>query len=96
MLPNFQPLPNAFELFGVDFLVCHEAPTKPEGPRFSLKLLEINAEPAIEMTGPRLRWILEDLFTAACEACVAPFFTAFAERLERLRMCLDIRLHKEC
>ena len=38
------------------------------------RLLEVNAEPAIEMTGPRLTWVLEDLFKAVAEACVEPFF----------------------
>ncbi|KAL1690355.1 tubulin-tyrosine ligase family-domain-containing protein [Schizophyllum commune] len=73
---HFQPIPNAFELFGVDFLVQHNptagstAGTQP----FLVKLLEINAEPAIELTGPRLAWILEDLFVAIGKRCVQPFF----------------------
>ncbi|KAL0580313.1 putative tubulin--tyrosine ligase pby1 [Marasmius crinis-equi] len=70
---NFQPLPNAFELFGVDFLVTHSA-NDPE--RWQVQLLEINAEPAIELTGPRLKWILEDLFIAMAEVCVKPFTDA--------------------
>ncbi|KAL1741482.1 tubulin-tyrosine ligase family-domain-containing protein [Schizophyllum fasciatum] len=100
---HFQPVPNAFELFGVDFLVQHNphadaparrgsqhAPSEPPNPNlnpspklnaaqfpprpFLVKLLEINAEPAIELTGPRLAWILKDLFVAIGERCVAPFF----------------------
>ncbi|KAJ8084194.1 putative tubulin--tyrosine ligase pby1 [Marasmius tenuissimus] len=67
---NFQPLPNAFELFGVDFLVTH---TTNDAGRWQVKLLEINAEPAIELTGPRLKWILEDLFIAMAKVCVRPF-----------------------
>jgi hypothetical protein len=39
-----------------------------------VKLLEINAEPAIELTGPRLTWILEDLFVSIAKVCVEPFF----------------------
>lgn len=46
----------------------------PEIPDLQVNLLEINAEPAIELTGPRLTWILEDLFVAIREACVEPFF----------------------
>lgn len=38
-----------------------------------MKLLEINAEPAIELTGPRLTWILEDLFVSIATVCVKPF-----------------------
>ncbi|KAF8807556.1 tubulin-tyrosine ligase [Phlegmacium glaucopus] len=70
---HFQVLPNAFELFGVDFLVSH-APSYTSCP-FQTKLLEINSEPAIELTGPRLTWILEDLFDSIAETCVTPFFT---------------------
>lgn len=40
-----------------------------------MKLLEVNAEPAIELTGPRLTWILEDLFVSIAKVCVEPFFT---------------------
>ncbi|KAJ7630636.1 tubulin-tyrosine ligase [Roridomyces roridus] len=68
---HFQPIPNAFELFGIDFLVT-DSPTA--SPRFQVKLLEINSEPAIELTGPRLSWILRDLFVAISRTCVVPFF----------------------
>ena len=69
-LGNSQPLDNAFELFGVDFLVEH---IQSPDPQFRVKLLEINAEPAIELTGPRLTWVLEDLFSAMARVCVEPF-----------------------
>ena len=69
-----QALPNAFELFGVDFLVVHD--DSSEKFPFGVKLLEVNAEPAIELTGPRLSWILEDLFVAIGKTCVEPFFSA--------------------
>lgn len=42
-------------------------------PPFQVKILEINAEPAIELTGPRLTWILEDLFVSIAKVCVGPF-----------------------
>ncbi|KAL1677618.1 tubulin-tyrosine ligase family-domain-containing protein [Schizophyllum commune] len=73
---HFQPIPNAFELFGVDFLVQHNptAGSTAGSQPFLVKLLEINAEPAIELTGPRLAWILEDLFVAIGKRCVQPFF----------------------
>ncbi|KAJ7275351.1 tubulin-tyrosine ligase family-domain-containing protein [Mycena haematopus] len=76
---HFQPLPNAFELFGVDFLVTDSPGIQP---RFRVSLLEINAEPAIELTGPRLSWILQDLFTVICQVCVEPFFNAKSEELD--------------
>lgn len=44
------------------------------GSRFDVHLLELNAEPAIELTGERLTWILEDLFKAIALVCVEPFF----------------------
>ncbi|KAJ6627243.1 tubulin-tyrosine ligase [Mycena sp. CBHHK59/15] len=72
---HFQPLQNAFELFGVDFLVTDSTVSNTSRPRFQAKLLEINAEPAIELTGPRLSWILQDLFTAIGKVCVEPFFS---------------------
>jgi len=75
---HFQALPNAFELFGVDFLVSH-APSNTSCP-FQPKILEINSEPAIELTGPRLTWILEDLFDSITETCVTPFFTEKRDR----------------
>ncbi|KAF7310674.1 hypothetical protein HMN09_00610300 [Mycena chlorophos] len=66
-----QPVPNCFELFGVDFLVTHA----PFAARpFQVSILEVNAEPAIELTGPRLSWILRDLFINIHKVCVTPFF----------------------
>lgn len=93
-----QPLPNAFELYGADFLVSHE----PVG--FQVKLLEMNSEPAIELTGPRLTWILEDLFKAIGIVCVQPFVRRTShegssvslkvgETLHNLRKCLDSKVH---
>ena len=81
--------------------MCHEG-AREEGSRFSVKLLEINAEPAIEMTGERLQWILEDLFEAISRTCVASFFSLDVdEAVERngdkrmlLRKCLDVSLHR--
>ena len=67
-------MPNAFELYGVDFLVADNQPNENGSGRFQVKLLEINSEPAIELTGPRLTWILEDLFKTIAQNCVAPFF----------------------
>lgn len=44
-------------------------------PLLRVQLLEINSEPAIELTGQRLTWILEDLFIAIGKVCLTPFFT---------------------
>jgi hypothetical protein len=63
---------------------------------FQVKLLEINSEPAIELTGRRLHGILEDLFVAIEEVAVSPFFrqnaVPNAEELvvpRHLRKCLE-------
>ncbi|KAH7883734.1 tubulin-tyrosine ligase family-domain-containing protein [Phlebopus sp. FC_14] len=97
---HFQPLPNAFELYGIDFLVSHEPTNCTASDRslcLQVKLLEINAEPAIELTGPRLSWILEDLFKSIGRVCIQPFFDKAAnvddwgvgEVRYDLRKCLD-------
>ncbi|KZT06869.1 uncharacterized protein LAESUDRAFT_743194 [Laetiporus sulphureus 93-53] len=99
MSVHFQPLPNAFELYGVDFLVTN-VPC-PSLPKFQVNLLEVNSEPAIELTGPRLTWILEDLFRAIGRVCVAPSFGAsqvgdgkweVGQTRELLRKCLDMEV----
>jgi len=93
---HFQPLVNAFELFGIDFLVEH---TELPEPQFRVKLLEINAEPAIELTGPRLTWVLEDLFNAIARVCVEPFVRdvpveawPVGQTRHHLRKCLGTRV----
>ncbi|PCH33551.1 tubulin-tyrosine ligase [Wolfiporia cocos MD-104 SS10] len=102
MSVHFQPLPNAFELYGVDFLVTHNV-SSPISRKFQVHLLEVNSEPAIELTGPRLTWILEDLFRAIGKVCVTPFFTSSDQRdnqtkwevgemREALRKCLDVEV----
>lgn len=50
---NFQPLDNAVEIFGVDFLVNED---------FGVKLLEVNAYPDFKQTGEALRPVIEQLF----------------------------------
>ena len=63
---DFQPLPNAFEIFGVDFLV---------DARSHAWLLEINAFPDFGQTGPSLREkVISPLMRAAVETAVLPFF----------------------
>ncbi|GLB36304.1 putative tubulin-tyrosine ligase family protein [Lyophyllum shimeji] len=76
---HFQPLPNAFELYGIDFLVAYSAAPGTGVPKFQVKLLEMNAEPAIELTGPRLTWILEDLFISIGKVTVEPFLRGIEE-----------------
>ncbi|KAH8100635.1 tubulin-tyrosine ligase family-domain-containing protein [Cristinia sonorae] len=94
MSVHFQTLPNAFELYGIDFLVTHSSNSDR---RFQVQLLEVNSEPAIELTGPRLTWILQDLFQAIAQTCVEPFFKGSSqggewrvgEVRQHLKKCLD-------
>lgn len=95
---HFQTLPNAFELFGADLLLTWNFRGQGK-PSFQISLLELNAEPAIHLTGPRLDWILKELFSEIAETCVAPFFPqVHVETAQRkgdkscLRSCLDVQV----
>lgn len=93
-----QPLPNAFEVFGADLLITHS-----EGGSFQVNILELNAEPAIELTGARLNWILEEFFHGIAEVCVKPFLFPDEDNKTNdwkvgetrcgLRKCLDVQVH---
>jgi len=74
---HFQAVPNAFEIFGADLLVTHGL-----GAAFQVTILELNAEPAIELTGARLGWILDDLFKGVANVCVADFFAPTPSSIE--------------
>jgi hypothetical protein len=89
-----KPLPNAFELFGVDFLITHQSSSK-----LQVHLLEFNAEPAIELTGPRLTWVLEDLFNSIAKVVVEPFVEGtnaeswnIGEIKNHLRKCVEVEV----
>lgn len=98
MSVHFQPLPNAFELYGIDFLVTQSSnPTSFK--RYQVQILEVNSEPAIELTGPRLTWVLEDLFKAMARNFVSPFLRpneeqawAVGEVRNNLRKCLEVEI----
>ncbi|TID24936.1 putative tubulin--tyrosine ligase C12B10.04 [Venturia nashicola] len=65
MMVHFQTLPNAFELFGLDFMV------DKHGTSY---LLEVNAFPDFKQTGDDLKQIIEDLFADVVEVAIKPFF----------------------
>lgn len=66
MMVHFQTLPNAFELFGVDFMV-DEAGT--------VWLLELNAYPDFAQTGEELKEaVVGRLFEETVDVAVKPFF----------------------
>ncbi|KAI7159445.1 TTL-domain-containing protein [Hortaea werneckii] len=94
---HFQPLPNAFEIFGVDFLV-----DATEGKAW---LMEINAFPDFAQTGAELKEdLVGGLFEEVVELVVRPFFfgddgeegTGKGEQGERgngrMVKCLDVDL----
>ncbi|GAA5980704.1 hypothetical protein JCM10908_001743 [Rhodotorula pacifica] len=62
---SFQPLPNAFEIFGVDLLV---------DDNFGVSLLEINACPDFGQTGADLQEVIDHLFACTIDVAVRPFF----------------------
>jgi len=86
---HFQPLPNAFELFGLDFLV--------DG-RGKSWLLEVNAFPDFRQTGDDLSELVSGLMEDVVQVAVIPFFDrseegqARREGTERLVKVLDVDL----
>ena len=66
MMVHFQTLPNAFELFGVDFLVDATG---------DVWLLELNAYPDFAQTGENLKEaVVGRLFEEVVDVAVKPFF----------------------
>lgn len=74
--------------------------TDSDSSALQVHLLELNAEPAIELTGPRLTWILEDLFTGIGQVIVDPFFGqsirtepwVVGESIKHFRKCLETQV----
>lgn len=64
---HFQTLPNAFEVFGLDFLVDAGG---------TAWLLEVNAFPDFKQTGEELRGLVQGLWEGVVDVAVAPFFRA--------------------
>ncbi|KAF2727684.1 tubulin-tyrosine ligase [Polyplosphaeria fusca] len=66
---HFQPLPNAFELFGLDFLVGVNG-----NGTLAAYLLEVNAFPDFRQTGEELKGLVQGLFEGVVDVGIAPFF----------------------
>lgn len=64
---NFQPLPNAFEAYGLDFLVSDNL-TKTTG----VTLLEVNAYPDFRQTGLELKSLIDEFFDGVMTKAVIP------------------------
>ena len=63
---NFQPLENAVEFFGVDFLVDEN---------LDVYLLEVNSYPDFKQTGEDLKDIITELFDATVKTVIHPMVT---------------------
>ncbi|CEG40037.1 tubulin tyrosine ligase [Plasmopara halstedii] len=62
----FQPLPNCFEIYGVDFMVDE---------KFNVWLLEINPGPDFKQTGDRLHFVIRDLLADTLSVVTSEFFS---------------------
>lgn len=90
-----QTLPNAFELFGVDYLVDKE---------HQVYLLEINSYPDFRQTGQRLTdHVVGGLFREVTRQIICPFFKIAPKKMDeeagewkpgRLELVLDVQLRK--
>ncbi|KAJ4305496.1 hypothetical protein N0V90_001027 [Kalmusia sp. IMI 367209] len=69
MSVHFQPLPNAFEIFGLDFMVGVEA----DGT-LRTWLLEVNAFPDFRQTGEECKGVVEGLIEEVVGVAVGGFF----------------------
>ncbi|KAI9358675.1 tubulin-tyrosine ligase family-domain-containing protein [Pilaira anomala] len=65
-MTTFQCIPNAFELFGIDFMIDDE---------LNVYFLEANAFPDFKQTGGKLQHIIQELFESTTRVAIEPFFT---------------------
>jgi tubulin--tyrosine ligase len=85
---HFQPLPNAFEIFGLDFMVSVETDGE-----LKCWLLEVNAFPDFRQTGDELSGMVEGLFEGVVDVAVGKFFGVGKDEDEKeMVKVLDIDL----
>lgn len=65
MMVHFQPLPSAFEVFGLDFLIDESG---------TAWLLEVNAFPDFRQTGDDLSNVIGGLWKGVVDVAIKPFF----------------------
>ena len=89
MMVHFQPLPNAFEVFGLDFMVA-----RGEEGELVTYLLEVNAFPDFRQTGDELKGLVGGLWEDVVGVGVLPFFGlgGMEKGTERLERVLDVDL----
>lgn len=63
---NFQPMDNAIEIFGIDFLVNED---------YTVTLLEVNSYPDFKQTGDDLKGLIYELFDRVVKEVVSPLVT---------------------
>ncbi|KAK5698083.1 hypothetical protein LTR97_007043 [Elasticomyces elasticus] len=80
---HFQPLPNAFEIFGLDFLVDGAG---------GVWLLEVNAFPDFAQTGGELQRVVKGLMEGVVEVGVRPFWGLESKGAEEMVEVLDLDL----
>ncbi|KAI9012519.1 tubulin-tyrosine ligase family-domain-containing protein [Phycomyces nitens] len=64
-MTTFQAMPNAFELFGIDFMMDQD---------LGVYFLEANAFPDFKQTGAKLQHVIQELFDATTKTAIEPFF----------------------
>ncbi|OCT47304.1 putative tubulin--tyrosine ligase PBY1 [Cladophialophora carrionii] len=81
---HFQALPNAFEIFGVDFLVDSD---------YNAWLLELNAYPDFKQTGRDLQdAVVGGLFAEVTKNAIAPFFGLASSASTQMPLVRSINL----
>ncbi|KAJ9610858.1 putative tubulin--tyrosine ligase pby1 [Cladophialophora chaetospira] len=81
---HFQAIPNAFEIFGVDFLVDSD---------YNVWLLELNAYPDFKQTGEDFRdTVIGSLFQEVTKIAITPFFGKPAAESAGMQLVRSINL----
>lgn len=83
MSVHFQTLPNAFEVFGLDFLVDDKG---------TAWLLECNAFPDFRQTGNELKGLVEGLWQGVVGVAVGGFFGLETDKDENMVLVRDVVL----
>jgi hypothetical protein len=82
---NFQPLPNAFEIYGLDFLVSQDI-NKNTG----VSLLEANSYPDFRQTGIELKELIDEFFDGVMAKAVIPLVEGKVQESESMCKVLEL------